>query len=96
MLDVMIKGCHLSADRVHFMCYTARTVHCKQPSHMLPYCAYTALPNWFYLFNNVCNFNVSSILVIFCIHIRNSHFLQLYTHKLFENTDSTPSYGSDT
>ena len=43
---------------------------------------YTALPNCFYLVNNVFNFSgflLSQVFLIFFIHLRNSHFLQLYT-----------------
>ena len=40
---------------------------------------YTALPNCFYLVNNVFNFNVFYYRSFFFIHLRNSHFLQLYT-----------------
>ena len=42
---------------------------------------YTALLNYFCLVNNVFNFNVFLTIagfLIFFIHIRNSHFLQLY------------------
>ena len=40
---------------------------------------YTALPNCFYLVNNVFNVNVFLLSQVFLIYIRNSHFLQLYT-----------------
>ena len=35
-----------------------------------------------YLLNNLRNFNVFLVSQVFFIHIRNSHFLQLYTCKL--------------
>ena len=52
----------------------------NKKSNIITWCmfyGYTALPNWFYLFINVCNFKFFLLSHLFSL-IRNSHFLQLY------------------